>query len=56
MNKKDKEKDDFQIPPEALKKIKSQAELEDFFHGLYKQVVEGMLKDEMDEHHGYQKH
>ena len=50
------ENDDFQIPPEALKKIKSQAELDDFFHGLYKQAVEGMLRAEMDEHLGYQKH
>lgn len=50
------ENDDFQIPPEALKKIKSQSELDDFFHGLYKQAVEGMLRAEMDEHLGYQKH
>jgi putative transposase len=56
MKKKDKEKDDFQIPEEALRKIKSQTELDDFFHGLYKQAVEGMLKAEMDEHLGYQKH
>lgn len=53
---KDKEKDDFMIPEEALRKIKSQSELDDFFHGLYKQAVEGMLKAEMDEHLGYQKH
>lgn len=56
MKNTDKENDEFQIPPEALKKIKSQGELEDFFHGLYKQAVEGMLKAEMDEHLGYQKH
>lgn len=55
MKKDDQEKDDFQIPKEALKKIKSQSELDDFFHGLYKQAVEGMLKAEMDEHLGYQK-
>ena len=58
MKEKDKneEKTNFEIPQEALKKIKSQAELDDFFHGLYKQAVEGMLKAEMDEHLGYQKH
>jgi transposase-like protein len=51
-----KEKDKFQIPEEALSKIKSQEELEDFFHDLYKPAVEGMLKAEMDEHLGYKKH
>jgi len=56
MKKKNEGKDDFQIPDEALRKIKSQTELDDFFHGLYKQAVEGMLKAEMDEHLGYQKH
>ena len=56
MKKADNENDEFQIPPEALKKIKSQAELDDFFHGLYKQAIEGMLRAEMDEHLGYQKH
>src|SRR5271157_3632378 len=53
---KEKEKDDFQIPEEALRKIKSQAEFDEFFHGLYKQAIEGMLKAEMNEHLGYQKH
>ena len=56
MKKKDEGKDDFQIPEEALRKIKSQSELDDFFHGLYKQAIEGMLKAEMDEHLGYEKH
>ena len=56
MKNTNNENDEFQIPPEALKKIKSQAELDDFFHGLYKQAVEGMLRAEMDEHLGYQKH
>lgn len=56
MKKKDQPKPDFSIPEEALQKIKSQSELEEFFHGLYKQAVEGMLKAEMDEHLGYQKH
>jgi transposase-like protein len=54
---KDKEdKGDFKIPEEALKKIKSQSELDDFFSDLYKQAVEGMLKVEMKEHLGYEKH
>jgi len=56
MKNTNNENDEFQIPPEALKKIKSQAELDDFFHGLYKQAVEGMLRAEMDEHLGYHKH
>jgi len=55
MKEKDKRSDDFHIPEEALKKIKSQGELDDFFHDLYKQAVEGMLKAEMDEHLGYEK-
>lgn len=56
MKEKEKKRNDFQIPEEALKKIKSQSELDDFFHDLYKQAVEGMLKAEMDEHLGYSKH
>lgn len=56
MKNTNNENEEFQIPPEALKKIKSQSELDDFFHGLYKQAVEGMLRAEMDEHLGYQKH
>jgi len=37
MKEKEKKKEDFQIPEEALQKIKSQEELYDFFHELYKQ-------------------
>ncbi len=55
MKEKEK-KGDFQIPEEALQKIKSQSELDDFFSDLYKQAVEGMLKAELDEHLGYEKH
>lgn len=51
---KENEKKDFQIPEDALRKIKSQNELDDFFHVLYKQTVEGMLKAEMNEHLGYE--
>lgn len=50
------ENNSFQIPEESLKKIKTQAELEDFIQSLYKQAVENMLKAEMDEHLGYKKH
>ncbi len=55
MKEKEK-KGDFQIPEEALQKIKSQSELDDFFSDLYKQAVEGMLKAELDDHLGYEKH
>lgn len=54
---KDKQKEeDFKIPEEALRKINSQSELDNFFSDLYKQAVEGMLKAEMNEHLGYEKH
>lgn len=54
--KDNQDKGDFKIPEEALEKIKSQSELDDFFSDLYKQAVEGMLKAEMKEHLGYEKH
>ena len=38
------EENQFKIPEEALSKIKSQPELDEFFHKLYKQAVENMLK------------
>lgn len=44
------------IPEEFFKKIKSQAELDDYFHQLYKHAIESMLKAEMEEHLGYKKH
>jgi len=56
MKEKEKKKENFQIPEEALKKIRNQRELDDFFHDLYKQAVEGMLKAEMEDHLGYAKH
>lgn len=49
------EEKQFSIPEDALKKIKSQSELDDFFTNLYKQAVENMLKAEMEEHLGYKK-
>ena len=54
--KKEEKEKDFRIPEEALKKIKNQQELDTFFHDLYKQAVEGMLRAEMDEHLGYPKY
>lgn len=50
------EEKEFTIPEDALKKIKSQSELDDFFHKLYKQAIENMLKAELDDHLGYKKH
>jgi len=50
------EKDnELSIPESALKKIKTQTELEEFFSTLYKQALENMLKAEMEEHLGYKK-
>jgi putative transposase len=46
----------FKIPEEALKKIKTQAEFEDFIQRLYKQGVEALLKAEIKEHLGYSKY
>jgi len=55
MKAKDKN-GNFKIPEDALEKIKSQSELDDFFSDLYKQAVEGMLKAELDDHLGSEKH
>lgn len=46
----------FKIPEEALKKIRTQKEFEDFFQQLYKQGVEALLNAEINEHLGYPKH
>ena len=46
----------FKIPEEVLKKIKTQAEFEDFIQRLYKQGVEALLKAEIKEHLGYSKY
>ena len=46
----------FKIPEEALKKIKTQEEFEDFIQRLYKQGVEALLKAEIKEHPGYSKY
>jgi putative transposase len=49
------EDNQFSIPEETLKKLKSQKEIEDYISKLYKQAVENMLKAEMEEHLGYKK-
>ncbi len=46
----------FKIPEEALKKIRTQEEFEDFIQRLYKQGVAALLKAEINEHLGYPKH
>lgn len=45
-----------QIPKDFFKKFKSKEEFQSFFTDLYKQGVEEMLKGELDEHLGYEKH
>jgi putative transposase len=49
------EENQFSIPEETLKKLKSQKEIEDYVSHLYKYAVENMLKAEMEEHLGYKK-
>lgn len=44
------------IPKDFFKKFKSKEEFQSFFTDLYKQGVEEMLKGELDEHLGYEKH
>ena len=45
-----------QIPKDFFKKFKSKEDFQSFFTSLYKQGVEEMLKGELDEHLGYEKH
>lgn len=51
-------KDDelFKIPEEALRKIKTHKEFDDYFQELYKQGIQAFLKAEIDEHLGYARH
>ena len=51
-------KDDelFKIPEEALRKIKTHKEFDDYFQELYKQGIQTFLKAEIDEHLGYSKY
>ena len=45
-----------QFPKDFFKQFKSKEEFHSFFNGLFKQGVEEMLKAELDEHLGYEKH
>jgi putative transposase len=44
------------LPPDFFKQFKSKEDFQSFFSELYKQGVEEMLKAELDEHLGYEKH
>lgn len=44
------------LPKDFFKKFKSKKDFQSFFSELYKQGVEEMLKAELDEHLGYEKH
>ena len=44
------------FPKDFFKQFKSKEEFHSFFNGLFKQGVEEMLKAELDEHLGYEKH
>ena len=45
-----------QFPKDFFKQFKSKEDFQSFFTDLYKQGVEEMLKGELDEHLGYEKH
>lgn len=49
-------KEKFNLPPGFFKQFKTATDLEDFFRELYKEGVQQMLRAEMDEHLGYEKH
>ena len=44
------------LPKDFFKQFKNKEEFQDFFQSLFKQGVEEMLKGELDEHLGYEKH
>ena len=44
------------IPKDFFKQFKNKEEFTSFFNDLFKEGVEEMLKGEMDEHLGYEKH
>ena len=44
------------LPKDFFKQFKSKEDFQSFFSELYKQGVEEMLKGELDEHLGYEKH
>ena len=45
-----------QLPKDFFKQFKSKEEFHTFFNSMFKQGVEEMLKGELDEHLGYEKH
>lgn len=45
-----------QLPKDFFKQFKSKEEFHSFFNSMFKQGVEEMLKTELDEHLGYEKH
>ncbi|WP_083729623.1 IS256 family transposase [[Flexibacter] sp. ATCC 35208] len=45
-----------QFPKDFFKQFKSKEEFHTFFNGLFKQGIEEMLKAELDDHLGYEKH
>lgn len=52
----DQKKQQPQLPKDFFKQFKSKEEFHSFFNQLFKQGVEEMLKGELDEHLGYDKH
>ncbi len=50
------DKEQPQFPKDFFKQFKSKEDFQSFFTDLYKQGVEEMLKGELDEHLGYEKH
>lgn len=50
------EKDKLDLPKDFFKQFKNKEEFQNFFQTLFKQGVEEMLKAELDEHLGYEKH
>jgi transposase-like protein len=49
-------KDKLNLPPDFFNQFKTASDLEDFFRDLYKEGVHQMLKAEIDDHLGYEKH
>jgi transposase-like protein len=49
-------KEKLNLPPNYFSQFKTASDLEDFFRELYKEGVQQMLKAEMDDHLGYEKH
>src|SRR3954452_12265184 len=45
-----------QLPKDFFKQFKNKQEFHSFFNNLFKQGIEEMLKGELDEHLGYEKH